>query len=36
VNGKNPAIKAFAQQMLPKLKMHLEHITAIDKQLSEK
>lgn len=33
INGKNPAVKAFAQQMLPTLKMHLEHIKSIDAQL---
>lgn len=32
-NGKNPAVKAFAQQMLPTLKMHLEHIKTIEKEL---
>lgn len=36
VNGKNPAVKAFAGQMLPTLKAHLEHIKAIDKQLNSK
>jgi putative membrane protein len=33
INGKDPAVKAFAQQMLPTLKMHLEHIKSIDAQL---
>jgi putative membrane protein len=33
VTGKNPAVRAFAQQMLPILKAHLAAITAIDKQL---
>jgi len=31
--GKSPAVKAWAQQMLPTLKMHLEHIKTIEKQL---
>ena len=31
--GKNPAVKAFAQQKLPALKGHLAEITAIEKQL---
>jgi putative membrane protein len=31
--GKDPAVKAWAQQMLPTLKMHLEHIKNIEKQL---
>lgn len=31
--GKDPVVRAWAKQMLPALKMHLEHITAIDKQL---
>jgi len=31
--GKDPVVRAWAQQMLPALKMHLEHITAIDKQV---
>lgn len=31
--GKDPDVKAFAQKMLPSLKMHLEHIKAIEKQL---
>jgi putative membrane protein len=31
--GKGPAVKAWAQQMLPTLKMHLEHIKTIEKQL---
>jgi putative membrane protein len=33
VNGKDPAVKAWAQQMLPILKHHLEEIKTIDKQL---
>lgn len=33
VNGKDPAVKAWAQQMLPTLKMHLEHIKTIEKQI---
>ena len=31
--GKDPAVRAWAQQMLPTLKMHLEHIKAIEKTL---
>lgn len=31
--GKNPAVRAWAQEMLPTLKMHLEHIKTIEKQL---
>lgn len=34
--GKNPAVKAFAQQMLPALKMHLEHIKTIEEHLNTK
>lgn len=34
VNGKNPAVKAFAKQMLPTLKAHLAAITALDKQIN--
>ena len=30
--GKDPAVRAWAQQMLPTLKMHLEHIEAIEKE----
>lgn len=30
--GKDPAVKAWAKQMLPILKMHLEHIKTIEKQ----
>ena len=33
VNGKDPAVKAWAQQMLPTLKHHLNDIKTIDKQL---
>jgi len=33
VSGKDPDIKAFAQQTLPTLKAHLEAIEAIDRQL---
>jgi putative membrane protein len=33
VNGKDPAVKAWAQQMLPTLKHHLDEIKTIDKQL---
>jgi putative membrane protein len=33
--GKDPAVKAFAQQMLPTLKAHLQKIKAIDKALNE-
>jgi putative membrane protein len=32
--GKDPAVRAWAQQMLPTLKMHLEHIKTIEKQLN--
>ncbi|CAM4221899.1 putative membrane protein [Pedobacter westerhofensis] len=31
--GKDPSVKAWAQQMLPKLKMHLEHVKALEKQM---
>ena len=31
--GKDPEVKAWAQKMLPTLKMHLEHIKAIEQQL---
>ena len=31
--GKDPAVKAWAQQMLPTLKMNLEHIKTIEKEL---
>jgi len=31
--GKDPAVRAWAQEMLPTLKMHLEHIKTIEKQL---
>jgi putative membrane protein len=31
--GKDPAVRAWAQQMLPTLKMHLEHIKSIEKQI---
>ena len=31
--GKDPFVKAWAQQILPTLKMHLEHIKNIEKQL---
>ncbi|HEY4198468.1 MAG TPA: DUF4142 domain-containing protein [Mucilaginibacter sp.] len=34
-NGKNPKVKAFAQQMLPALKAHLAAITALDKQFNK-
>lgn len=33
--GKDPAVKAFAAQMLPTLKAHLARIKAIDSQLAE-
>lgn len=33
VNGKNAAVKAFARQMLPTLKAHLQKIKEINKQL---
>ena len=31
--GKDPAVRAWAQQMLPALKMHLDHIKTIEQQL---
>jgi putative membrane protein len=31
--GKDPVVKTWAQQMLPTLKMHLEHIKTIEKQI---
>lgn len=31
--GKDPEVKAWAQKILPTLKMHLEHIKAIEQQL---
>ncbi len=34
--GKNPAVRAFAQQTLPTLKAHLDAVKALDKQLSSK
>jgi len=34
--GKNPAVRAWAQQMLPTLKAHLEHIKMIDQQFTSK
>jgi putative membrane protein len=33
--GKDPAVKAFAQQLLPTLKAHLAKIKAIDRQFKE-
>jgi putative membrane protein len=33
INGKDPQVRAFAQQMLPTLKAHLASIKAIDKQI---
>jgi putative membrane protein len=30
--GKDPVVRAWAQQMLPTLKMHLEQIKTIEKQ----
>lgn len=35
VTGKDPAVKAFAQEMLPTLKAHLAAIKAIDAQLNQ-
>jgi putative membrane protein len=35
INGKDPAVKAFAQQTLPTLKAHLAAIKAIDSQLKD-
>jgi len=34
--GKDPDVRAFAQQTLPTLKAHLAAITAIDKQINSK
>ncbi|AMR33391.1 hypothetical protein A0256_19180 [Mucilaginibacter sp. PAMC 26640] len=34
-NGKDPAVKAFAQQMLPTLKTHLETIKGIDQKITK-
>jgi putative membrane protein len=31
--GKDPEVKAWAQKMLPALKMHLEHVKAIEQQV---
>ena len=33
INGRDPAVKAYAEQMLPTLKLHLEHIKTIDARL---
>lgn len=33
-NGKDPAVKAFAKQLLPRLKAHLAAIKAIDEKLN--
>ena len=33
LNGKDPALKTFAQQTLPILKQHLEAITALDEKM---
>lgn len=33
--GKDPSVRAFAQQLLPTLKHHLEAIKAIEKQLNQ-
>ncbi|MDB5135574.1 MAG: hypothetical protein JWP37_2177 [Mucilaginibacter sp.] len=35
INGKDPAVKAFAQQMLPTLKAHLAEIKAIDEKIKD-
>jgi putative membrane protein len=35
ITGKNPAVKAFAQQTLPTLKEHLAMITGIEKQMKD-
>ena len=35
VTGKDPAVKAFAQEMLPALQAHLKAIKAIDAQLNQ-
>lgn len=34
ITGKDPEVKAWAQQKLPTLKMHLQHVEAIEKQLN--
>jgi putative membrane protein len=34
INGKDPDVKAWAQQMLPTIKEHLAHIKMIEKQLA--
>jgi len=33
--GKDPQVRAFAQELLPTLKQHLEMVTAIDKQINK-
>lgn len=33
ITGQDPAVRVWAQQMLPTLKMHFEHIKTIEKQL---
>ncbi|WDF55672.1 DUF4142 domain-containing protein [Mucilaginibacter sp. KACC 22063] len=35
INGKDPQLKAFAQQTLPILKQHLASITAIEEQMKK-
>ena len=35
VNGENPAVKAFAKQLLPTLKTHLAEIKAIDEKIKK-
>ena len=35
VNGKDPAVKAFAQQQLPTLKAHLAAVKALDEKIKD-
>jgi putative membrane protein len=35
ITGKDPVVKAFAQQMLPTLKAHLAAIKAIDEKYKD-
>jgi putative membrane protein len=35
VNGKDPAVKAFAQQMLPTFKAHLVAVKALDEKIKD-
>jgi putative membrane protein len=36
INGKNPAIQAWAKAMLPKLKTHLDHISLLELLIDQK